>query len=427
MESIKNNGPMSSVKGAKISGGKVNTWAEVAGLGVTDTTVTTTERIHTSGPSDRSATGVNNTRVLKKQNGMDSSIEDLEVPKELNETDTEVPHTATPSKEDLVLDEITDKKRWTHYKRSLRYIRSLDNRDPSTLTSKEKNWKRMHIRNIAKYESLNKTVVEVTPSLNQRKLDAKPSKRGIVASSLKENCQFGKDRTTITSKGRTGKPGIKRQRSSDVRVPDGKRLKQSKSLTSAPELQVAIIDRNHPLGKIPTDKWLLVEEKILLALVVKLERSEDKSFAAFDGAKWMKGVKIIGCGNEKSLAFLKNCIGDIGELWPNAKIEVVSLDQVPFREIVRVWVPPPILDDQSILKLIKGQNKELGAENWTIVRGRARDKSEGKDLWIRIDPKSLQLLRPSQGVIKYGLNQLRLILPPDKNSNESKQPEGGTD
>ena len=85
----------------------------------------------------------------------------------------------------------------------------------------------------------------------------------------------------------------------------------------------------------------------MLALVVKLERSEDKSFAAFDGAKWMKGVKIIGCGNEKSLAFLKNC----------------KLDQVPFREIVRVWVPPPILEVQSILKLIKGQNKELRAEN----------------------------------------------------------------
>ena len=53
----------------------------------------------------------------------------------------------------------------------------------------------------------------------------------------------------------------------------------------------------------------------------------------------MKGVKIIGCGNEKSLAFLKSCIREIGKLWPNAKIEV------PFLEIVRVWVSPTILDD----------------------------------------------------------------------------------
>ena len=43
---------------------------------------------------------------------------------------------------------------------------------------------------------------------------------------------------------------------------------------------------------------------------------------------------------------------------------------------VRVWVSPPILEDQSILKLIKCQ--ELGAENWAIIRGSARDKSEGK-------------------------------------------------
>ena len=65
MESKLNNGPMSS---PKIPVGKVNTWAEVAGLGVTDATVTSTERINTSGPSDRSVTGVNNTRVLKRQN-----------------------------------------------------------------------------------------------------------------------------------------------------------------------------------------------------------------------------------------------------------------------------------------------------------------------------------------------------------------------
>ncbi len=46
--------------------------AEVAGLDVTRITVTTTERMHTSGQSDRSATGVNNARVRMKHNGIDS-------------------------------------------------------------------------------------------------------------------------------------------------------------------------------------------------------------------------------------------------------------------------------------------------------------------------------------------------------------------
>ncbi|XP_037827564.1 uncharacterized protein LOC119615628, partial [Lucilia sericata] len=181
--------------------------------------------------------------------------------------------------------------------------------------------------------------------------------------------------TATVTKGPASRPSIKRQRSGKTQVSEGKRLKPSTSLTSAPELQVAIIDRSHPDGKITTDRWLLLE-KILRALVDELARSEDDSFTAFDGAKWSKGVKIIGCGNEKALGFLKNCIRGVGEPWPNAKIEIVPLDQVPFRTTVRVWVPPPILEDKSILTLIKRQNKELGTDDWTIERERTRDNGE---------------------------------------------------
>lgn len=75
----------------------------------------------------------------------------------------------------------------------------------------------------------------------------------------------------------------------------------------APEVQVAIIDHNHPLGKIAKGK------RQLLGLIVELEHSKDNSFAAY-GAKWLKGVKLIVCGNERSLVFLKNIFRDIGEL-----------------------------------------------------------------------------------------------------------------
>lgn len=37
----------------------------------------------------------------------------------------------------------------------------------------------------------------------------------------------------------------------------------------------------------------------------------------FDGAKYLKGKEIIGCENEKSMAFFKS--RDMGELWQNAK------------------------------------------------------------------------------------------------------------
>lgn len=74
--------------------GNVYTWAEVEVLSVTDTTATTTDRIYTSGPSNRSATGVINNRVLKIENG----IEDLEAIKELNEIDRKISRPAVKNK-----------------------------------------------------------------------------------------------------------------------------------------------------------------------------------------------------------------------------------------------------------------------------------------------------------------------------------------
>lgn len=74
----------------------MNTWAQVAGLGVTETTVTMNKWLHTSGSSDLSAIGINNIRVTKKQNGMESSLKDLEGPKEFNKIDTDIPHIVSP-------------------------------------------------------------------------------------------------------------------------------------------------------------------------------------------------------------------------------------------------------------------------------------------------------------------------------------------
>lgn len=45
---------------------KLNTSEKIPDLGATESAVTTAEPMYTSGPSDRSISGENNTRVLKK-------------------------------------------------------------------------------------------------------------------------------------------------------------------------------------------------------------------------------------------------------------------------------------------------------------------------------------------------------------------------
>lgn len=48
--------------------------------------------MHSPGPSEHCANEVNFTRVLQNKNGMDTSIEGVEIPKELNKNYSEVPH-----------------------------------------------------------------------------------------------------------------------------------------------------------------------------------------------------------------------------------------------------------------------------------------------------------------------------------------------
>lgn len=89
-------------------------------------------------------------------------------------------------------------------------IKSLDACDPSTLTSKQKKWKRNYLRNIERYENLNKNVVEVMLSSKQSKIHIKSSLR------KKYKCEI--DKTIITPKSCVGLPSIMLQRSSDVRL-----------------------------------------------------------------------------------------------------------------------------------------------------------------------------------------------------------------
>lgn len=79
------------------------------------------------------------------------------------------------------------------------------------------------------------------------------------------------------------------------------------------------------------------------------------------------------------MGFLISCIRDIGEICHNAWIEFEALGQFPLSEIVKLLATAPILEDKAILTFINGQNKELGVEDWLIVRERAKEKGQEKN------------------------------------------------
>lgn len=73
---------------------------------------------------------------------------------------------------------------------------------------------------------------------------------------------------------------------------------------------------NYHLSKTAIDKWLLQDEKILLA-IVNLEHNEAKSFFMFDDINKLKDHQMR---KNNTLEFLET---SIEELCPDAKIEII--------------------------------------------------------------------------------------------------------
>ncbi|TMW51128.1 hypothetical protein DOY81_003801 [Sarcophaga bullata] len=182
-------------------------------------------------------------------------------------------------------------------------------------------------------------------------------------------------------------------------------LKPLNSLSSPPHLQLVIIDRSHPDWRIGTEKWLMIEKRLLEHLHCEMLRSNDSSIGLFDGAKWQRGIKIVGCHNEKALNFVKNFILNLDKLWTGAKLDVFPMAYI-VRQICKVFIPPPILKTDVVLSLIKLQNPSISTDDWEVLGERKRN--HGIDIWLSISEQSYQHLRRSRGELKYGINRIFL-------------------
>ncbi|KAH8272475.1 hypothetical protein KR044_007730, partial [Drosophila immigrans] len=168
---------------------------------------------------------------------------------------------------------------------------------------------------------------------------------------------------TVSKLPKKAKPPVsKRQRSDDsAKASESKRVCPGgilASLSTKPELQVAIIDRSNPDGKLSVDNWLILEGLIDQGIADAITRPLNPFVAEFDGINWYKGVKVVACANEESLRFLKDTLLKLEAPWPGAKIDVVPVDQIPERTIIKVWIPPSIREDRTTLILIKSQNAD---------------------------------------------------------------------
>lgn len=350
------------------------------------------------------------------------------------------------------------------YRRSLQFLRKMDAKDPLTLSARDKMLMKKHRKSVAKFDrkmdpgkgGQQQPHDKATRSPPRQTTEAKQTlSKAATATSIVKTGKDGEQqpkatryppsqtkmsRQTLpfvaTAAAAKSKPGtsaeqpasskqtVKRIRSGEEVQREPKKLKPSVSFNSPLDLQVAIVDRSDPDGKIARDKWLEIEMKILHAML-KEEGGDDG--IDFDGAKWQKGVKVVGCGNRKSLDFLTRTINGLCEPWPGARLEVISRSSLPLRQLISIWIPPPIPDNESFLKLIGRQNKDLDTQCWRIISSATGKRGTGKDFLITVDQKSLEKLRENMGRFKFGLGSLKAKLPIINDSTRQREATGGAD
>ncbi|XP_073811732.1 uncharacterized protein [Musca autumnalis] len=146
----------------------------------------------------------------------------------------------------------------------------------------------------------------------------------------------------------------------------GRKKPYSKPVTVADDkdLHLAIIDRADPNGRISDSHWLLFEIGLRSAIVSGPEDQEDRQFGS---AFLRKGVKVINCLNKKSRDFLVRTVEGFGALWEGANLAAVPLTDIPSRKVISAWIPPPTVDKELLLKMLRLQNPNLTTSGWTVI------------------------------------------------------------
>lgn len=212
--------------------------------------------------------------------------------------------------------------------------------------------------------------------------------------------------------------GSKRQRSEEEKLPGNKRprpqhLKPGRQLprpfneVAKDALILAVIDRNVGDGTISPANWKLVKSAIDRVYWEILEQNPGPVPQCSD-AGWHQGhIKIIACKNERSAFLYKKAVESLGEIWQGARLETVSLDEVPNRPRSVARIPAEQTEPREILQCLQRSNPELPTHDWKVVKV-GEMKGGSREATIIINDESIDPILKGRGVVYYLFHEITL-------------------
>lgn len=105
--------------------------------------------------------------------------------------------------------------------------------------------------------------------------------------------------------------------------------KKALKKTSNSSITVAVIDKSNEDGAISIENWKKVQVALSSVFLPILKENPGPVPSYKDGGWYQRRVKLMVCADLRSLDLYKIAISKIGVIWDEAKIEVVSIEDIP--------------------------------------------------------------------------------------------------
>ncbi|XP_046804588.1 uncharacterized protein LOC124419399 [Lucilia cuprina] len=186
----------------------------------------------------------------------------------------------------------------------------------------------------------------------------------------------------------------------------------------------AVIDRGDIDGAMSPSRWDIVRKKLMGVFWEVLKQNPGPPHSVRTAVGFYNRVKLMACSNERSALLLKQAVSLIKDPWEGAKLDVVSVDEIPRRPKSTAIIPAEPHKKAAILELLHVGNPDLPTQDWKVVRVSQPVGSSRRIVWI-LNQESLAPLREKQGKVYYGFESifLRVYRGDDKRLLEQDDPD----
>ncbi|XP_046662652.1 uncharacterized protein LOC124355532 [Homalodisca vitripennis] len=160
----------------------------------------------------------------------------------------------------------------------------------------------------------------------------------------------------------------------------------------------------------------MIQSFILEAIV---EEQEGPNSPRFYGINRRQGVLIFTCENTETAEWLKGKQDSL-KPWEEASLRIVPEEEIPRARIATVYLPDSTHDTtDKIMKLLKGQNKELSVGEWNVLR--RSDEGKSVLLTLAVDCTTANKLEKEGPWVGYKFGKVQLGLK-KKHQGNTEQP-----